>query len=53
MAIRLPATTQGIRPTNGCVRISNAHQLLLQNNITSLTGSPYHYGTGNIYISEN
>lgn len=41
-----------LRPTYGCVRISNANQLALQNNITDLVSNNYHYSTGNIDISE-
>ncbi len=41
-----------LRPTYGCVRISNDDQEALQNSITSLVSDSYHYSTGYIYISE-
>ena len=42
-----------LTPTNGCVRVFNADQLKLQNNITSLTSAQKgHYTTGNVSITE-
>jgi hypothetical protein len=40
-----------LRPTHGCVRISNSNQYNLQNSITNLINSEYHNSTGNIIIS--
>jgi hypothetical protein len=40
-----------LRMTNGCVRISNADQLRLQNMITDLVAN-CHYSTGTIYIND-
>jgi hypothetical protein len=46
--------TYPLRPTNGCVRISNANQNTMATTITSLTNSTgYHDSTGNITISES
>lgn len=42
-----------LNPTYGCVRITNPNQLILQNNITNLINSAYHYPTGNVYITQN
>ncbi|MEW5952831.1 MAG: L,D-transpeptidase [Bacillota bacterium] len=39
-----------LRPTNGCVRISNSNQQILENRIAALVSSEYHYSTGNISI---
>jgi hypothetical protein len=41
-----------LRPTNGCIRVSNANQLLLKNSIGSLIAS-YHDQVGNVVISQN
>lgn len=40
-------------PTEGCVRISNSKQLTIQNAITGMINSYYHYTTGNISITES
>lgn len=47
------ATWYPLRPTYGCVRIANTNQKVLQDQITTITSSEYHYSTGNIYISES
>lgn len=39
-------------PTNGCIRVSNYDQLLLQNLITNLVANEYHYSTGTVSITE-
>lgn len=41
-----------LRPTNGCVRVSNANQKYLQDTITSFFNSGYDKN-GNIYIYQN
>lgn len=42
-----------LRPTNGCVRVINDNQILLETQITNLTNSTgYHEERGNITISE-
>lgn len=47
------ASTYPLRPTYGCVRISNSNQSILQTTITNLTSSTgYHDDTGNITISQ-
>lgn len=47
-------STYPLRPTYGCVRISNSNQNTLQTTITSLTSSTgYHDATGNITISQS
>ena len=43
------ATWYPLRPTYGCVRISNSDQNSLQNKINNLI-SNYHYNTGKIHI---
>lgn len=53
-----PETNQNLtwyplRPTYGCVRISNTNQSSLQTKITSLINSYYHDQVGNIIISES
>ena len=40
------------RPTGGCVRVTNETQLQLQNLITGLIESAYHYQEGTISITE-
>lgn len=47
------SATYPLRPTNGCVRVSNANQLNIQNSITSLTSSSgYHKTIGDVNIYE-
>jgi hypothetical protein len=47
------ATTAPLRPTNGCVRISNTNQGSLQNQIATLTNATgYHDSTGDVVISQ-
>ncbi|MBQ8359661.1 MAG: hypothetical protein IJX37_07120 [Oscillospiraceae bacterium] len=41
-----------LRPTNGCIRVSNYDQLQLQNLITNLVANEYHYSTGTVSITE-
>lgn len=41
-----------LRPTNGCIRVSNANQLLLENKITNLVDEEYHYTVGTVSITE-
>lgn len=40
-----------LRPTHGCVRISNSNQSTLQTKIENLINNSYHNKTGNIVIS--
>ena len=45
--------TYPLRPTNGCVRITNDDQQNLENEITAMTSATgYHYAVGNITIVE-
>lgn len=47
------SSTYPLRPTYGCVRITNAHQNTMVTKITSLTSSTgYHDTTGKISIVE-
>lgn len=45
-----PSASGGLRVTHGCVRVSNANQLSIQNNITTLVNNG-HYTRGNVKIS--
>lgn len=48
------SATYPLRPTYGCVRITNANQNTLANKISSLTNSTgYHDSTGNIIITQS
>lgn len=48
------SSSGGLRPTYGCVRISNTNQNTMVTKITSLTNSTgYHDATGNITISQS
>lgn len=44
-----PSDSGGLRPTNGCIRVSNTNQLLLQTQIEALIAS-YHDDKGDVTI---
>ena len=45
-------TQYPLRPTNGCIRVSNTYQQLLQNWITNLIDEGDHYIVGNVSIRQ-
>lgn len=47
------ATDYELSATNGCVRVTNGHQKLIEDTITNLINTGFYYQTGRVYIREN
>ena len=46
------ATDYALSATNGCIRVTNGHQKMIEDIITALFDAGYHYQVGRVYIRE-